>query len=155
MISPKRVWSSLADRLALLRSVRGPGEAVLLVRAVVVALAVPLLLRLPLSWVARVLEPRRARDERHEIDRIVAVVDQALRLGRPLVREHCLTRGATLYHLLRRAGYEVDLRFGVGRVDQEIVGHCWLSRDGEPLFEKTDPRLTFTETYIVGPGSVP
>ncbi len=69
-----------------------------------------------------------------------------IRWGRPLVRPGCLTRGITGYYILRRAGLDVALCFGVGLVPgTEVAGHCWLVLDGEPVLETADPRSVFTE----------
>lgn len=58
-------------------------------------------------------------------------------------------RGVTLYRFLRRAGAEVSLRFGVGLIDGAIAGHCWIVYRDAPLAERRDPRVTFTETWIM------
>ena len=69
-----------------------------------------------------------------------------IRWGRPLVRPGCLTRGITGYYILRRAGLDVALCFGVGLVPgTEVAGHCWLVLDGEPVLETAEPRPVFTE----------
>ena len=69
-----------------------------------------------------------------------------IRWGRPLVRPGCLTRGITGYYILRRAGLDVALCFGMGSVrDPGAAGHCWLVLGGEPVLEAADPRAAFTE----------
>lgn len=136
----------LRSRLAALRQVQGFGEAILFLHALAFAAAVPLLFRLPLDRLPGALEPRAVR--RGDPARAAAVVLAALRLGRPLVRPGCLTRGATLYHFLRRAGSDVSLCFGVGQVPEAgdaPVGHCWLLRGGEPYLEPRDPRPLYVE----------
>jgi hypothetical protein len=73
----------------------------------------------------------------------------APRIGRPLVGSGCLTRGLTLYWFLRRAGLDVELRFGLDPAhDGDLTdGHCWLTLDGAPYLEPRDPRPRFTELY--------
>ena len=70
------------------------------------AVAVPLLVRLPLPVLARWLKPGRktpsANAERAQ--GIVQCVDEVLRRSSTLVRRGCLTRGITLYFFLCRAG---------------------------------------------------
>jgi hypothetical protein len=44
---------------------------------------------------------------------------------------------------------DVALCFGMGRLDKEFIGHCWLVRDGEPFLEAEDPRPRYTEMYRV------
>lgn len=120
--------------------------------ATAVAVAAPLLARLDLRRLQRCLEPppRLSRPLAADPDRAVAVlgrrVDRLVRWGRPLVRPGCLTRGITGYYLLRRAGLDVALCFGIGVVHGPgTAGHCWLVLDGEPVLEAADPRTAFTE----------
>jgi len=125
----------------------------LVARTLLVATAAPALAHLDLDRLQRVLEPRR-RSAPPEPGRVLplgheyaALVDAVIRKGRPIVRPGCMTRGITLYALLRRAGVDVGLRFGVGRPHPDtpaVEGHCWLVLDGEPFLERTDPRPLFT-----------
>jgi Transglutaminase-like superfamily len=123
----------------------------LIIEAAIVALLAPALARLPLNRLEYVLEPRRPRRglEEHEADvataRVVRAVDRVMRRGRPLIRSGCLTRGITRFLLLRRAGVDVSLCFGVGVVDGAFVAHCWLDRAGCPILETADPRGVFPE----------
>jgi Transglutaminase-like superfamily len=121
------------------------GELLLLARAAVLALATPLLVRLPLPVLGRLLEPRRpVPPDPDRWEQVPRLVDVAVRTLSPAVRPGCLTRGLTAYRLLRRAGLPVSLDFGVGDVDGRTEAHCWLVRDGEPFAERTDPRPVFT-----------
>lgn len=113
-------------------------------------------MRLKLARVTAILEPDAAP---HPVDadlvkKIVAYVDSALRYGKPLVRTGCLTRGLARYYFLRRAGMDVSLHFGMGRVGEakEFLGHCWLTCDGQPYLEAADPRPLYTEMARVSPG---
>jgi hypothetical protein len=115
---------------------------------------VPVLMRLPLPRFAALLSraPRRRSPRRRpsasEIERLERLVAIAPRVAAPLVRPGCLTRGVTLFWFLRRAGLDVELRFGLDARDAaETDGHCWLSVDGEPFLETRDPRPRFAELY--------
>jgi Transglutaminase-like superfamily len=122
-------------------------------RILAVAAAVPLLMRLRLARLARVLEPRRAPAAPVPgADAIAAQVEAVLWRDSRLVRRSCLTRGVTRYWFLRRAGFDVALCFGMGRLRGEAAGHCWIVRDGEPYLESVDPRPIFVETYRVAGG---
>ena len=116
------------------------------------AAAVPLLMRLPLPRVAALLSRSRRRTTRRasaaEVERLERLVAISPRVAGPLVRPGCLTRGVTLFWFLRRAGLDVELRFGLDPRDrQSSDGHCWLALDGEPFLEKRDPRPRFAELY--------
>jgi hypothetical protein len=153
-----------------------PGGALLPLRAVLFGLAVPLLLRCPLERLAGWMEAAPAAPEGP--DRSMAMmrtmgtmattattgttamaattampmvrrIDAALRAAWPLVRRGCLTRGLTQLRFLRRAGFPVSLRFGMGEIDGRIEGHCWLVLDGVPFAEKRDPRPLYTETWRI------
>ena len=132
------------DRLGALAQLRGPREFALFARMTAFAATVPWLMRLPLARVdALVTRPvgRRADD----VERLPVLAALAPRLAHPLVRTGCLTRGITLYWFLRRAGLDVELRFGVDPATAD--GHCWLALEDEPYLERVDPRPRFSETY--------
>lgn len=125
----------------------------LFLRVFLFAAAVPLLMRLKISKVATVLEPGsepRTIDP-EQIRKISAYTQRAILRGKPLVRPGCLTLGLTRYYFLRRAGLDVALLFGMGRVreGQGPEGHCWLVRDGEPYLENVDPRPIYAEMWRI------
>jgi len=145
------------DRAYALTLLHGPRDWLALVRIVPFAALVPALMRLPLPRVAALITRRPAsrRPTGAEIERLERVMTLAPRIGRPLVGSGCLTRGLTLYWFLRRAGLDVELRFGLDPEDgagpgdggELIDGHCWLTLDGQPYLEPRDPRQRFTELY--------
>jgi len=114
------------------------------------AAAVPFLLRLKLSRVKALLEPRiPSLADRDRVEQITEYVEMAIREGSPLVRPGCLTRGVTRYYFFRRDGMDVSLCFGMGQVKEEFVGHCWLVKDGVPFMETRDPRTLYAEMYRI------
>ena len=130
------------------RALRSPRDVLLALRVLAVALAAPLITRLSLARQESILEPSTtpAPDPQREAW-LVENVDRILSTARPLVRPGCLTRGLTHYYFLRRAGVDVQLRYGLGTPVGETDGHCWLVRDGEPYLERADPRELYVETY--------
>lgn len=133
-------------------------KVVVAAKVLAIGISVPLLMRLPLPRLARVLEPGRAVEAADDpaavIERTIWLVDAALLRGRPVVREGCLTRSITRYWFLRRAGIDVSLAFGTGRVDGRIEAHCWLVHEGRALREP-DEGMTFSELVrIRRPGTV-
>ena len=148
--------TAVRDRLYALTLLRGPRDWVRLTQVCLFATTVPAIVRLPLPRLGA-LVTRPARDvacEPSEIERLERVTTLAPRIARPLVRSGCLTRGLTLYWFLRRAGLDVELRFGLDPgVSGPTDGHCWLTLDGEPYLEKRDPRPHFAELYRLPLGS--
>ena len=136
-----------------------PGGALLPLRVISFGLTVPFLLRGSLEKLAARLEGTTAkmaktiRYEPRTAEELARRVDVWLRAGWPLVRRGCLTRGITQLWFLRRAGFPVSLRFGIGDGVEKnagrIEGHCWLVLDGEPFAEKQDPRPLYTETWRI------
>ena len=121
-------------------------------RVVAFAAAVPLIMMLPIDRVARWIEPSGGpalQPSQEDVFALVASVDRWLARSRPLVRSGCVTRGVTLYRFLRRAGAHVSLRFGIGLADGAIAAHCWIVYRGEPLAERRDPRVVFTEMWAI------
>ncbi len=122
----------------------------LAIRIAVFAATVPVLMRLPLPRVATLITrpPRPRRPAPGEIERLDRLMTLVPRIVHPLVRTGCLTRGVTLFWFIRRAGLEVELRFGIDPGHQEPSdGHCWLALNGEPFLEQRDPRPRFAEIY--------
>jgi hypothetical protein len=114
------------------------------------AAAVPFLLRLKLSRVETLLEPRVSPPANGDrVEQIAEYVEMAIREGSPVVRPGCLTRGVTRYYFFRRNGMDVSLSFGLGRVKGDVVGHCWLVKDGMPFMETQDPRPLYAEMYRI------
>jgi hypothetical protein len=132
---------------------RTVSKAYLFLRVFLFAAAVPHLLRLPLAHVAAILEPGSEPQgvDPDRLRKIAAYVETAIERGRPVVRPGCLTRGLTRYYFFRRAGVDVSLHFGMGRIGErkEFDGHCWLMRDGEPYLENRDPRPLYVEMYRI------
>lgn len=129
------------------RSIR---DVFLFLQVLFFAAVVPILLRLKLWRVEALLEPKiQGTAERDRVEQIAAYVEIVIREGRPLIHPGCLTRGVTRYYFLRRDGLDVSLCFGVGRLQEEFVGHCWLVKDGLPFLEMQDPRPVYTEMYRI------
>jgi hypothetical protein len=134
-------------------SPRSAAGAFLLPRVFLFAGAARALIRLPLTLLESLLEPRRPPPPADEatVERVAACIERVLRTGRPWVRPGCLTRGITRYYFLRRAGLELRLCFGATLSPEgELSGHCWLERDGEPILEEEgDPRTAFVVMHSI------
>ncbi len=132
---------------------RAGSNAFLFLRVFLFAAAVPLLMRLKVASLARVLEPgsEPIPVDPDRVRKIDVYVQAAIERGRPLARPGCLTLGLTRYYFFRRAGLDVSLHFGMGRIgeDKGFVGHCWLVRDGVPYLEAQDPRPLYVEMYCI------
>jgi hypothetical protein len=120
----------------------------LFLRVAAFAAAVPVLMRLKLAVLNRLLERRiasaaAARGDAARPEAVIRCVESAMTVGAPLIRPGCLTRGLTLYYFLRRAGLDVVLCFAAGWSNGRFSGHCWLMKDGAPFLEDGDPRLRF------------
>ena len=120
-------------------------------RVIAFAATVPLLVRRPVDrWRYHLAAPsRRSPPPADCVDRLITKIDRALRIGWPLVRTGCLTRGITMYRFLSRAGVPVSLHLGAGVVDGRFAAHCWVERDGAPVREPRDPRPLFTSIHVI------
>lgn len=150
-------WSQrIASRFKLLRRIKNPSDALLILHVAIFAALVPLLMRLPLATVSRLVTPRRApvTPDPKRVAQLEALVPAVLQAGRPLLRTHCLPLGLTLYHFLRRAGVEVELCFGMGAQGPGYSGHCWLRLYDMPYLERRDPRPRYAEFFRIPGGPV-
>jgi hypothetical protein len=150
ILSARSSWLPGADRVRAFRRLDGPLDLLLILRILVYAVAVPAMTRAKLkSWerfagggsVAR--RPGAPRAEQKTVDYVNAV----LIAFRPVVRPGCLVRGFTHYHFLRKAGVDVSLSFGVGKIGDSFTGHCWLVKDGGPFLEPDRPDHVYVETF--------
>ncbi len=150
----KSWWSRLISRWQKLPSFDGAGDVSLFIHIFLFAVLIPMLMRLELPRLRSLLSPRPASTpaDPHKLQQIAEYVEAAIQLGRPFIRESCLTRGVTRYYFMNRAGLSVSLCFGMGQVDENFAGHCWLVNNGEPFLEKRDPRPLFKIVYSF-PGS--
>ena len=142
-------WSKLLHRAALLRELWWPPSAFLFARLLLFIAVSPILLRVNLPRLLAFLEPRALSTDPDpvKVDRIIRYTD-ALLVGRgPLPRRSCLRRAVTLYYFLRREGMQLGICFGVSPSGEDLAGHCWLVRDGEPFLEEGDPLSTFIPMY--------
>ena len=200
-------WSRTGRALRLLRQLRSLGDAMLCSRIALFVLAVPVLLRLKLPTLERLLMgsvpglstghwnhkllsqfvPRpssscsiswrkdgsenedkgQGRAREHLVEegligsatattdsvparKIITCIDSLLATERrPPGRSRCLTRGLSLFYFLRKARLDVSLCFGIGKINGQFIGHCWLLKDGEPFLEAQDPRTVFTAIYAM------
>lgn len=150
ILSARSSWPPGADRVRALSRLDSPRDLRLVLRILLYAAALPALTRTKLtSWERFAGGSRGGRLNAgpEAVQKVVDYVDAVLVAFRPLVRPGCLVRGLTLYHFLRRAGVDVSLNFGVGRIDDRFTGHCWLVKDGRPFLEPDRPDLVYTETF--------
>jgi hypothetical protein len=81
-------------------------------------------------------------------EKIKTYLDLSIRFGKPVVGHGCLTRGLSLYFFLRKkCDMDVSLCFGIGQVNGNFEGHCWLLHEGKPYLENCDPKTLFAEIY--------
>jgi hypothetical protein len=133
-----------------LRRIGRLADVPLVLHIMAVAALVPILARLPLPKLAALLEPGpgiRAASTTEQ--QLVRYVDGVLRTGGPLLHRSCLTRGVTLFYFLRRMDVAVDLCFGASPRGGKFEAHCWLEKDGEPVLEVVDPRITLATMYRI------
>jgi Transglutaminase-like superfamily len=150
ILSTRSFWPPGADRVRALGRLDGLPDLLLILRILVYAAAVPALTRTKLTSWERFAGGRRTPRSRARPgaeQKMVDYVDAVLVAFRPVVRPGCLVRGLTLYHFLSKAGVDVSLSFGVGRVGSSFTGHCWLVKDGRPFLEPDRTDHLYTETF--------
>ncbi len=129
-----------------------PAERSAALQAWVLLPAVALALRgLGTARVLRFLDAQKPAPRRRGPGsaRVRELVAAAARCG-PLSR-NCLRESIVLLYLLRRRGFEPQLRFGVRKEHSRLEAHAWVEVDGGPLTGAgEDPRR-----YSAFPSPVP
>ena len=49
----------------------------------------------------------------------------------------CLRQSLTLYRVLTRMGYPVEIHFGVRKAGDDLQGHSWVTIEGKPVADRT------------------
>ena len=63
------------------------------------------------------------------------------------VKNPCLLRSLTLFHLLRRRGLDTQIHFGIKKEVTPLEGHSWISLHGHSPLEQVDPQVTYLSIY--------
>jgi hypothetical protein len=123
---------------------RSLGNALLFTRILLFALVAPLFLRFKLTTVGAIIEPRRPRPFASAVrtEKIQRYVDGVC--NSRIIRAQCLVRSVTRYYFLRRAGVQLSLVCGIAEIDDRMVGHSWLVKEGQAFLEPVDPAPRFT-----------
>lgn len=130
---------------AAFRAVHRPAEALLAVRMLAFAVRARRLAHGPVPDLTDRVGPRGGHRDDDAADAVRRLLDPVLGL---VPGADCLPRGLTGYRFLRRYGVPVELVFGVR--DDPPAAHCWLTLDGEPYLERTDPRPVYTPMHRLG-----
>lgn len=143
-------WKSkIRRRIKVIKGLPKPDHGFLYLRIFSFVLSTPFLLQLQLPQLRALLESKNppSHVDQERIAYILASVDTILHIGWPIIRKICYPRGLTLYYFLNREGMNVGLNFGAEKVQRDLIGHCWLVKDGIPFSELEDPRTHYKEIY--------
>jgi Transglutaminase-like superfamily len=116
------------------------------------ALALPVLKRIvPLRRLAEVMrnEARGPRDPLSE--RQIVALSSLLARRPPRFRANCLERSLLAYRFLARANADPRLVVGVRSGEQGLLGHAWVTVDGEPIHESVAAISGFSALVEFGP----
>jgi hypothetical protein len=75
------------------------------------------------------------------IETVITSIDIATRNN--LGSVGCLPRALAMYRLLRREGYQAELRIGVRRTATGMEAHAWVEVDGQPVAEPPGVALAY------------
>lgn len=139
---------------ALRRLIARPKDAWVVARIVPWALVLPALkylIPLPalarLMW-ARPVSKRRDRERERRVVSLVGALYRSRALGRD---ENCLERSLLTYRTLSRLGADPRLVAGLGSDSSRLVGHAWVTVDGEPVGEPASASEGLSRVIVFGP----
>jgi hypothetical protein len=129
-----------------------PAGAWLLVRMLAWAAALPVLKRvLPLPTVVKLAaRPRRASHRYANREQEVAALARWLYARSPVRDDNCLERSLVTYRFLSERGADPVLSIGVRKGDGGVLGHAWVTVDGEPVYEAPDELADYATVVSFG-----
>jgi hypothetical protein len=122
------------------------------------AVALPVLKRsLPLPALARLMwaRPRASRRDTERERRVSALARRLYRSGMVTRDDNCLERSLLIYRFLARLNANPQLVAGVRKGEAGVLGHVWVTVDGEPVGESSDSLGGFSPVIAFGAGGVP
>ncbi|MDQ3995318.1 MAG: lasso peptide biosynthesis B2 protein [Actinomycetota bacterium] len=121
-----------------------PAGAWLLVRMLAWAAALPVLKRvLPLPTVVKLAARPRASHRYANREQEVAALARWLYARRPVRDDNCLERSLVTYRFLSERGADPVLAIGVRKGADGVLGHAWVTVDGEPVYETPDELVDY------------
>jgi hypothetical protein len=124
--------------LELRTIVSRPEDALLLARMVGWWLTLPALKRVvPLARLVRVvrLEPTRTDRDPEREARVAALAGWLFKSRPRMARDNCLERSLVAYRFLGRLNARPQLVVGVGGERDTVIGHVWVTVDGQPVLD--------------------
>jgi hypothetical protein len=137
---------------SLRKSVSTPSDAWLLGRILGWSLVLPIAKRtLPLPRLLRLMRPRRRTLQRdpHREAAIASLAAWVFKTRPPGARDNCLERGLVAYRYLSRAGAGPELVLGVAKGTDGVLGHAWVTVDGQPLHDSPATLAGFEPILVV------
>lgn len=132
-------------------------EVWVFMRVIVLWALVPVLLRLPLSRVLRLLTPGRPPLGTVPAEQMLLFGNYWFSRSFTRQRTPCLRRSLVLYAMLNRYSLPVTIRIGVRKLDADLLsGHSWLESAEGVLGKEPDlTQYTVMVMYPEQPSSLP
>lgn len=132
------------------KTVLHPWEAMLIVRMAVWIIILSALLKLTslprvLQLMSIRVQPDGTAADQSEADKLAHAIDILLGTNVLFFRPSCWKRAMILQRFLALRSIDTVINFGVRKdTNGQVVGHAWLERQGEPIFEATSPAYAVT-----------
>jgi hypothetical protein len=128
----------------------------LAVRMAFWALVLPILKRVvPLQRLVRTMQDGGHGSRDCAYERQIVVLSSLLARRPPRFRANCLERSLLAYRFLARANADPRLVVGVRSGENGIMGHAWVTVDGEPIHDSPASVLGFSEVVEFAPEGKP
>jgi hypothetical protein len=126
-------------------------ELILVMRIGIFLFVLPLMVRkLQMGELIDRITPagRRRREDSPSMERIIYLCERILRLfQRAGYTYSCLRRCILMYHFLRSYEFPVTINFGAAWDEGKLMGHSWLSLDGDIIFDKRENIARFVHFF--------
>jgi Transglutaminase-like superfamily len=148
----------LARAAKVRREISAPGDLLLAARIGLWAVALRMLKHvIPLAVLVRAVRRPAACLRRDEVRerKIVVLARWGCRILAWSAEDSCLERALVSYRYLTSAGAAPHLVVGLGRANDRIRGHSWVTVDGRAVDDTEETLAGFEVITAFGPDGVP
>lgn len=112
---------------------------------------IPILIRfLSMPKLLKLITPKSKsnRFSIEEQERFIYLTKKLLSINRLIFRQKCLLQSLILYYFFNKHSNNIQICFGVSKLNEKIEGHSWIMQNGKIIAEVDNPFKKYKPVYI-------